>query len=149
MAKKPVEYSQEIADEICQAIRTSSKGIRKIALDYPHWPSVKAIFEWRVKHPSFGEQYARAKCEQIEVFIDEIIEISDDSSSDTIIKTDANGIEYEKCNSEWINRSRLRVDSRKWLAAKLAPKIYGERKESDDKDGTDFISKNRDKLNNK
>ncbi|WP_367379929.1 hypothetical protein [Legionella quinlivanii] len=30
------------------------------------------------------------------------------------------------CNSEFIARSRLRINTRKWLASKLAPKIYGQ-----------------------
>lgn len=30
-----------------------------------------------------------------------------------------------RCDAEFIARSRLRIDTRKWLASKLAPKIYG------------------------
>ena len=54
---------------------------------------------------------------------EEMLLISDDISRDTILNKKGE----EVCNSEYINRSRLRVDTRKWLCAKLMPKVYGER----------------------
>lgn len=71
--------------------------------------------------------YARAKEKQAEVLAEEILEIADDKQFDTIIKKRKNGSEYEAENHEWINRCRLRVDTRKWLLAKLAPRRYGDR----------------------
>lgn len=59
--------------------------------------------------------------------IDDIIAISDDSSKDTITKTARDGSEYDAPDNEWIQRSRLMVDSRKWLASKICPKLYGEK----------------------
>ena len=55
--------------------------------------------------------------------VDEIIEIADDSSQDNIINKQGQII----CNNESINRARLRIDTRKWIASKLAPKIYGDK----------------------
>lgn len=147
--RKHTTYSDELAEEICAAIRTSSSGIRKLRKENPHWPNVQTIFEWRVRYPSFGESYARAKVDQIDVLVDEIIEISDDDSRDTIIKTDNKGHEYEACNNEWLQRSRLRVDTRKWLAAKLKPKTYGEQKEPEDTNKNDFINQNRKEIESK
>lgn len=149
MSKGRVPYSEELAYEICDSIRSSSLGLRKLCVANPHWPPKTTILSWRSLHPFFADLYARAKADQIEVFVDEIIEIADDDTRDTIIKTDSKGNEYEACNNEWLNRSRLRIDTRKWLAAKLAPKLYGDSKQSDNDDGKDFITKNRDKLNNK
>jgi hypothetical protein len=59
----------------------------------------------------------------MEVWSEEIIEIADDAASDKF--TDANG--NERVDNEHINRSRLRVDTRKWLMSKLAPKKYGDK----------------------
>lgn len=146
---RQLEYTQEMGEEICLKMAVNSVSIQKLCKRFPHWPCFQTIYEWRIKVPSFGEMYLRAKQNQIELLVDEILDISDDSTHDTIIKSNTKGDEYECANSEWINRSKLRVDSRKWLAAKLAPRIYGEKKESDEKDGSDFISKNRDKINNK
>lgn len=74
----------------------------------------------------FSKQYARAREAQADTLADEILEIADDTSRDTIA-TEKNG---EQPNSEWITRSRLRVDARKWLASKMAPKKYGDRIEA-------------------
>lgn len=59
----------------------------------------------------------------LEVMADELFDIADETSQDTI--TDAEG--NARPNSEWITRSRLRVDTRKWYLSKLAPKRYGDR----------------------
>jgi len=127
--KRPIQYDQKLADEICETIACSEKGLRVLCKENPHWPHKSMIMKWRLTNDRFGEQYARAKQLQIEALVDDILDISDDVSNDTIIREGKNGEQYENPNSEWINRSRLRIDSRKWLAAKLAPKVYGERKE--------------------
>ncbi|MBL4590012.1 MAG: terminase [Alphaproteobacteria bacterium] len=69
------------------------------------------------------DQYARAREMQADHYAEEIIEISDESANDTFIDEHGN----ERNNNEIVARSRLRVDSRKWLAGKLRPKVYGEK----------------------
>jgi len=118
---RPTTFTPEIAEEICKTISCSSSGLRKLCKVNPHWPNANTIFEWRIKHPDFGEQYARAKEHQVQSLIDEIIEIADDTSQDLIESEDGK----LKANHEHINRSRLRIDTRKWLAAKLCPRLYG------------------------
>jgi len=69
-----------------------------------------------------AKRYARA-CEiRAEVMANEMLEIADNFEHD-VIKTD--GIEV--VDHAVINRDRLRVDSRKWLLAKLHPKKYGDK----------------------
>jgi len=51
-----------------------------------------------------------------------MFDIVDETSNDTIV-TDKGEIP----NSEWMQRSRLRYDARKWLVSKLNPKKYGDR----------------------
>lgn len=125
--KPDVPYSQEIADEILWAVATSSFGLRKLCSMHSHWPAYKTIFDWRNRIPGFGDAYMMAKRDQADTLVDEILDIADNTSNDTIIKTNKDGQEYEAQNSEWINRSRLRVDTRKWLAAKLYPHYYGDK----------------------
>jgi len=61
----------------------------------------------------------------MEALAEEILEIADDGINDTYETEDGK----EKVNQDVINRSRLRVDTRKWLMSKLAPKKFGERVE--------------------
>ncbi len=75
------------------------------------------------EHEEFWQQYVHAREAQAEVRADEIIEIADDGSSDFTKDDDGKPI----INHEHISRSRLRIDTRKWIAAKLLPKRYGEK----------------------
>jgi len=125
---RPTDYSEELAREICQNIASSSKGLKTLCEENPHFPTRQTIHAWRINKPEFSYMYINAKISQVETLVDECLDIADDSTYDTITKTTKNGDEYEAHNTEWANRSRLRIDTRKWLAQKLAPKIYGEPK---------------------
>ena len=120
---RPTIYTPELAREICTTIASSSKGISRLCKDNSSWPTKETIFSWLKTYGDFSDQYARAKRLQIEVLVDEIIEIADDSSQDNIINKQGQII----CNNESINRARLRIDTRKWIASKLAPKIYSDK----------------------
>lgn len=84
------------------------------------------LYERLAAEDDFANQYARAMELRAEHYMDEIIEIADDSSQDTttIGEEDA-GI--ETTNHEVIQRAKLRVDTRKWLMGKLSPKKYGDK----------------------
>lgn len=69
------------------------------------------------------EQYACARAALLEYWAQDIVEISDDGSRDTITSKDG----YDSPDNEWISRSKLRVDSRKWLLSKLMPKVYSDK----------------------
>lgn len=85
-------------------------------------PGKRTVFRWLSGNPEFRHQYAQARESQAEAIADEILEISDDGTNDT--QVDENG--FERVNHDHIARSKLRVDSRKWLLSKLAPKKYGD-----------------------
>ena len=61
----------------------------------------------------------------LEAWADEIVEISDESNRDTVLTESG-----EHPDNEWISRSKLRVDTRKWLLSKLMPKKYGDKIET-------------------
>jgi hypothetical protein len=69
----------------------------------------------------------RAREEQADKLVREILEIADDASGEVSVIENEDGSTYEKVNQEVVNRARLRVDARKWLAARLAPKKWGNR----------------------
>jgi len=118
---RPSSFTQEIADRICERI-AEGEGLRRIVLD-EGMPSEKTVYRWLRENGDFRQQYACAREDQAEHFLDEIMEIADDVSRDTIA-TEKDG---EQPNTEWITRSRLRVDARKWAMSKLAPKKYGDK----------------------
>ncbi len=86
-----------------------------------------AITEWVRADPAFAALYARAKEVQADHFADEIIKIADDGVNDWMKRELESGVIVEVPDHEHINRSRLRVDTRKWLMSKMAPKRYGDK----------------------
>lgn len=122
---RPSSFTQAIADKICAEIATSSKSLKTICSP-DDMPSVVTVMSWLRTNEEFLNQYARAKEEQADFLAEEILEISDDGTNDymTIVKGD---MEYNVENKEVTNRSKLRVDARKWIASKLKPKKYGEK----------------------
>ncbi len=122
---RPTRYTNILADTICDMIATTSLGMKEICelnkIDY------STVRGWIAKetHP-FSDRYTRAKDKQLELLAEEIITISDDGSNDLMLLTKPSGEQYEVENKEVVNRSKLRVESRKWLLAKLKPKIYGD-----------------------
>lgn len=118
---RPTRYTDKLAKEICDAIASSNKGTKKLCAEHPHWPCQDTLFTWLKTYSEFSESYAKAKICQIELLIDEILEISDDASQDQHV----NELGVLVPNSPAINRARLKVDTRKWLASKLVPKVYG------------------------
>lgn len=129
LQKRHVQYSVELGEEICRALATSTLSMYKLCELNDHWPIRQTINEWRLDRPEFREKYYEARKCQVDLLAEEIIEIADDTSKDNIRKVKQNGEEIDTCDNEWVNRSRLRTDSRKWLAMKLLPKIYGEKSE--------------------
>jgi transposase-like protein len=80
------------------------------------------VLKWEDADPEFAQQYARARATGYKLLADEIIEIADDSSGD-VIQTESG----PKADSEFAARSRLRVDTRKWMLSKMLPKVYGDK----------------------
>lgn len=118
---RPTDYNEAIATLICERVATSTVGLNKLCTMYDDLPVKSTVNLWRYKHPEFSTRYALAKLLQADLLAEECLEIADDDSEDT--KIDFNGVEV--ANTEFMARSRLRIDTRKWLASKLLPKQYG------------------------
>lgn len=130
---RPSIYTLELAKKICDAVATNPLSIGRICKRNPGFPHVDTVFTWKREKPEFSEMYAKAKRDQIEVLVDEILDISDDASEDYY--TNSKGEEI--FDSEHVQRSRLKIDTRKWYAAKLAPRVYGDKSLSDEKENKD------------
>ena len=58
---------------------------------------------------------------------DELLEVADDGRNDWMERQDDNGGTSWQANGEHIQRSRLRVDTRKWMLSKALPKVFGDK----------------------
>ena len=120
---RPTRYTPEVAARICMRL-SEGESLRSICNDAA-MPGLRTVMRWLFDgdHEEFWQQYARAREAQAEVRADEIVDIADDGSNDFWTDKDGKAV----ADHENIQRSRLRVDARKWIAAKLLPKRYGDK----------------------
>ena len=124
---RPSKYTPEIGQEICD-LMIAGQSIRSICQS-DKFPSATTVFNWlATRGHRFLEQYTHAREIQAEMMADEILDIADDGTNDFVERETKKGA-IILCDQEHINRSRLRVDARKWVASKLLPKKYGEKLE--------------------
>jgi hypothetical protein len=123
---RPTIYSKELADKICIELALG-KSMRTVCAMIG-MPVMSAVFRWLREYEEFREQYARAKEEAADLMVEDMLDIADETSKDIIETKDRDGnVTGQKLNKEAVLRSRLKVDTRKWIASKLKPKKYGEK----------------------
>jgi hypothetical protein len=87
------------------------------------------VFRWLADPegaPGFREQYARAREAQADYLAEQVREIADTPELGETIVTKAGG-GTEVHSGDMLGHRRLKIDAYKWLAAKLAPKRYGDK----------------------
>ena len=126
------EYDRDkIMDYVCDALATSSRGLGNIIKqgeeELKSYPTYSTIMLWLSEDEALSERYARAKEAQADFMADEMIDIADDGRNDWMKRQQGNGETVDVLNNEVIQRSKIRIDTRKWLASKLKPKKYSEK----------------------
>jgi len=125
---RPSKYSAKLTSKICSRL-ACGESLRSVCRD-PEMPHLSTVFLWMGKYPEFSEQYARAKEESAEAIAEEMFEIADDGSNDWMEKHDPDNPGYV-LRGEHVQRSKLRLDTRKWYLSKIKPKKYGDRQAID------------------
>jgi len=117
---RPTKYSQELAAKLCEQL---SEGIslRTVCLA-KEMPNKSTVFNWLHTNQSFLDQYTRAKQESADAMAEDVIDIAD--NEDQLIEDGSGGYRH---NPIQVQRDRLRIETRKWLMAKMKPKKYGDK----------------------
>lgn len=122
-------YSQEqintLFNLICGEL-SKGRSLRSVLRD-EGMPHSDTFYVWIDSDKTKSVQYARACEERAEKIFEEMLDIADDSSNDTMYIETKGGKEIEVEDKEWTNRSRLRIDTRKWMLSKMMPKKYGDK----------------------
>jgi len=127
---RPSDYTAETADRICERM-VEGESLISICRD-DDMPSRTSVFRWLQSNEEFRDKYARADEFRGEMLAHEILQISDDGTNDWMERRS----EAEKgagvdsgwvLNGEHVQRSKLRIDTRKWYASKVAAKKYGDK----------------------
>jgi hypothetical protein len=117
---RPVEFTEDIADEICWRL-THGEPLVRICAD-EHLPHVATIYRWLARFPTFCDMYARAREDQADTNADEILQIADEMPPEY---TDEKG--RTNIDQTYLAWQKQRIEARKWTAAKLKPRKYGDR----------------------
>lgn len=106
---------------------SDGESLRQICRD-DHMPDERRVRDWYVRDlHGFAPHYARARELQLERWAEEIIDIAEDGSNDWMERETERGRIIRTLDDEHVRRSQLRIESRKWLLSKLAPKKYGDK----------------------
>ena len=124
--KGGVKRTPEAEDEIITRL-AAGETLRAICRD-AHVPSRDAVSSWCTADPDgFGARYSKARELGAHEVADEVIEIADDARRDLLERKDANGDTVYVTDREVIERSRIKIDARKWYLSKLFPRQFGDR----------------------
>lgn len=123
---RPSTYTKAKGRAICKLLAdgwTLNQACKQLGL------ASRTVRRWVLDNDDFAPHYARAREIGYQSMADELIEISDDGRNDWMEIISKSGQAIDVPNKEVIDRSKLRVDTRKWLLSKALPKIYGDKVE--------------------
>lgn len=110
------KWTPEVEEEIFRNI-AAGKPIRA-ALEDDWLPGWTTFNKRLASDAEFAARYARAREVQADKLFAECLEIADQYDA---------AAEKLEGGTDHINRARLRIDTRKWMAGKLRPKVYGDK----------------------
>lgn len=117
-------FDQLKADAICARLADgeSLNAICKSA----GMPAESTVRAWALDDvQGFSAKYMRAREIGYDRLADELLEIADNTQAGVKTTTKASGVETTE--GDMIEHRRLRVDTRKWMLAKMLPKKYGDK----------------------
>lgn len=133
---RPTDYSLEVTGEICTRL-ACGESLNRICKD-PHMPSIDTVYRWLFKHPEFSEKYAQARDDQADTLADEMLLIADTPQVGVIRITKADG-KVEVREQDMTQHRTLQIETRKWIAARLKPRKYGNKVQHSGADGGPII----------
>ena len=122
--KRPIgaprlEYDKGVGDFICECL-VQGMSLRRIA-EIEGVPGIPTILDWCWREESFGKRYRAARKVQAE---HEVLGLTDLADEKPWTYVDQGG--QERIDPAWTAWQKLRIDARRWNAAKLLPAIYGD-----------------------
>ena len=114
------EYQQELGDKICSIVATHTESLEDLVKMY-ELPPVRTIYDWLYRNDAFSHNYAKAKQIQAQRMIEELDKIAKEKS----YYVDADG--NQRVDPGFTASQRLIADTRKFIASKLVPKVYGDK----------------------
>jgi hypothetical protein len=101
---RPSKYNPKIGDKLCEMIaegNSASKACKSAGV------AMRTFYGWARENEEFSAQLMRAREDQADTFADQMCDIADDE--------------------EDVQRAKLKIDARKWVAARMKPKSWGDK----------------------
>ncbi len=83
------------------------------------------FWKYVANNDELAERYARAKVQGLHAVAAEMLDIADEPRPGVIVTEGPKGTETK--TGDMVERARLQIETRKWLLARLMPKVYGDR----------------------
>ncbi len=113
-----IPYTTEEGKRICDIIAITPKGLEHICKANPDIPCADTLYTWIHLHPDFSDMYLAAKQRQIAAHMEHTYHLCDQLHEE---------IKQGTMPAEAIASSKVCIDLRKWHAARLAPRLYGDK----------------------
>lgn len=123
------DYTYNLSEVICTRLSNGETGA-EICRDQD-MPSWNTLCNWRRKHADFDKRYRISREQGCEYYADEIVSIADSGENDYVTRLDKKGHPRTVFDRDHFERSRLRVDARKWTVSKILRHTYGDKSEVD------------------
>ena len=142
--EKAAREHRRAFERICDFIISGARGesVREIAADRSVGIGRTKFYTMlQVADRDLTDRYARARRAQTDRMVEDLVGIADDAGGDLVVvrrkgcKGDKIGDFEIKGSPEMVHRAQLRIKTRQWVAAKLNPKVYGERQTVDINNG--------------
>lgn len=118
---RPSKYTPELVESIAERL-SQGEPLAQICRD-DGMPHPSTIRDWMDERENVSRLIARAREDGFDAIALDALRIADYGENDTFERDDGS----EEVNSDVIQRSKLRVDTRLKLLAKWDPKRYGDR----------------------
>lgn len=118
-------YSEEMANAVLAELYAGRSLIS--VCKSPDMPSARSVYNWTQQHPEFKERFDEARQAGWLMMAEELLAIADDGSNDTYTVVTETGKVQTMVDYDVIARSKLRVETRKWILSKMLPKVYGDK----------------------
>lgn len=130
---RPSKFTQQVAGAVCARV-ADGESLRRICEDKA-MPTKTMVMRWLAdpERAEFRDQYACAREAQADKLVEDLLDIADEEC--TMVKAskhgsgddDGEGRTEVIFDAVAVARNKLRVDTRKWIAARMAPKKYGDK----------------------
>jgi hypothetical protein len=125
---RPTIYDAELAEKICLRFATDPDMTLNILNAEPDMPTVYTLYDWLRDHSEFEKLYARSRDIQYDLQAERLKQLARTPLIGTIKVTRTGGKDggsTEVREHDNVDRTRLIIDTDKWILSKMRPKKYG------------------------